>query len=72
MHLIDITQDITTAPVYSGDPETVVQRICTIGEESDCNLSVISACLHAGTRRTPLSARAWCWRSRILPSRGNM
>ena len=49
MHLIDITRDITTAEVYPGDPPTVVRQIKTIGEESDYNLSVLCACVHAGT-----------------------
>ena len=49
MHLIDITQDITKAVPYPGDPDTVVERIRTIGADADYNLSVISACLHTGT-----------------------
>ena len=49
MHLIDITRDVTTAEVYPGDPPTVVRQIRTIGEDSDYNLSVLCACVHAGT-----------------------
>lgn len=49
MHLIDITRDITTAEVYPGDPETKLISVRTIGEESDCNLSVLCACNHTGT-----------------------
>ena len=49
MHLIDITRDVTTAEVYPGDPPTLVRRVRTIGEDSDYNLSVLCACVHAGT-----------------------
>lgn len=49
MHLIDITRDVSTAEVYPGDPPTLVRQVKTIGEESDYNLSVLCACVHAGT-----------------------
>ncbi len=49
MHLIDITRDVSTADVYPGDPPTVLRQVQTIGDESDCNLSAIEMCLHAGT-----------------------
>ena len=49
MKLIDITRDITTAEVYPGDPETQLLSVRTIGEDSDCNLSVLCACNHTGT-----------------------
>ena len=49
MHLIDITRDITRTPPYPGDPETVLEQIRTIGEDSDCNLSTLFTCLHTGT-----------------------
>ena len=49
MHLIDITRDVTTAQVYPGDPQTVLERIQTIGETSDYNLSALYTCLHTGT-----------------------
>ena len=49
MRLIDISRDITTADIYPGDPETVIERVKTIGEDSDCNLSAMFSCLHTGT-----------------------
>ena len=49
MHLIDITRDVTTAEVYPGDPETVLEQIQSIGDGCDYNLSVLSVCLHTGT-----------------------
>ena len=49
MLLIDITRDITTAEVYPGDPETVLEQARTIGDSSDCNLSVLHTCVHTGT-----------------------
>lgn len=49
MKLIDISRDIRTTDVYPGDPDTVIERVRTIGDESDCNLSAMYSCLHAGT-----------------------
>ncbi len=49
MKLIDISRDLTTAEVYPGDPQTVIERIRTIGSDSDCNLTAAFMCLHTGT-----------------------
>lgn len=49
MNLIDISRDTINSPVYPGDPETVVERVSEIGRGDDCNLSAVSACVHAGT-----------------------
>ena len=49
MHLIDISRDLATADVYPGDPPTVLRQVQTIGNESDCNISAVDMCLHAGT-----------------------
>lgn len=49
MKITDISRDITTCPVYPGDPECSVTRVRTIGDDSDCNLSRIDTGLHNGT-----------------------
>ena len=47
--LIDISRDITTCPIYPGDPGVELTRVQTIGADSDCNLSKIDTGLHNGT-----------------------
>ena len=49
MHLIDITRDMTTAQVYPGDPETLLEQVQSIEDGYDCNLSALRTCLHTGT-----------------------
>ncbi len=49
VQLIDISRDILHTCVYPGDPEPEVTFLRTIGSESDCNLSSVSACVHTGT-----------------------
>ncbi len=49
MKLIDISRDLLTAEVYSGDPSPKIEKVREISPESYCNLSVINACLHNGT-----------------------
>ena len=49
MNFIDISKDMLSAPVYPGDPETLVERISEIKRGNDCNLSAVFACVHAGT-----------------------
>ena len=49
MHLIDITRDVTTAEVYPGDPETVLETLQSIADGGVCNLSAMRLCLHTGT-----------------------
>lgn len=49
MQIIDISQELFSAPVYPGDPEPKLQRISRIELGDSCNLSAIYACLHNGT-----------------------
>ena len=49
MKLIDISRDMLNTPVYPGDPEPSVEKVRTIGDDSDCNLSAIYSCVHTGT-----------------------
>ena len=49
MELIDISRDTLHTQVYPGDPEPSVERVRTIGDNSDCNLSALYACVHTGT-----------------------
>lgn len=49
MRLLDITQDMTQAVAYPGDPELHMEQVQTIGEDSDCNLSAMYTCMHTGT-----------------------
>ena len=46
---IDITREWTEAPLYPGDPETVLEKHLDMRFGDLCNTSVIRACLHAGT-----------------------
>lgn len=45
----DITKEITSAPVYNGDPVTDFQWVCRIDCGDEYNLSKIKFCNHAGT-----------------------
>lgn len=45
----DISRDTLTCEVYEGDPQTTVDRLKSIENGDDCNLSVISLCTHTGT-----------------------
>ncbi len=49
MKIYDISADILSAAVYPGDPEPRLERVETIGQGSDCNLSALYCCLHNGT-----------------------
>jgi arylformamidase len=49
LKLIDISRDTLRTPVYPGDPEPSVERVRTIGNNSDCNLSALYSCVHTGT-----------------------
>lgn len=49
MKLIDISRKFFGGDVYPGDPEPVSEQICEIGENSECNLSVVHACVHNAT-----------------------
>lgn len=45
----DISRDILTSKVYEGDPQTEVNRIKSIENGDDYNLSAISMSTHTGT-----------------------
>ncbi len=49
MEIIDITKRFFTADVYPGDPRPEAEQIAEIGDDSECNLSVVHACVHNGT-----------------------
>lgn len=49
MKLIDISRKFFSSEVYPGDPEPYAEQISVIGEDSECNLSVIHACAHTAT-----------------------
>ncbi len=49
MIIHDISKDIRTSPVYQGDPETNIERIKSIENGDEYNLSYISMTAHAGT-----------------------
>lgn len=49
MKIIDISRKFFSCDIYPGDPEPKAEQVCEIGEESDCNLSVVHACVHTGT-----------------------
>lgn len=49
MTLIDITRELTTAPVYPGDPTPELRPLCRIAYGDVCNTTALSLCLHNGT-----------------------
>ncbi len=49
MKLIDISRKFFGGEVYPGDPEPKSEQVCEIGMESECNLSVVHACVHNAT-----------------------
>lgn len=49
MKIIDISKNLLTCEVYPGDPKPEAEQISVIGEQSDCNLSVLHTCVHTGT-----------------------
>lgn len=49
MEIIDITKRFFSADVYPGDPRPEAEKIAEIGENSECNLTVVHACVHNGT-----------------------
>ena len=49
MKLIDITRELTKAPVYPGDPAPKLHPLSRISLGDVCNTTAISACLHNGT-----------------------
>ncbi len=49
MTVFDISVDVNTAPVYSGDPNTKIIREKSIEKGDMYNLTSLFACLHTGT-----------------------
>ncbi len=49
MRVFDISSELLSAPVYPGDPAPNVTQIQSIDRGDNCNLSMISACLHSAT-----------------------
>ena len=49
MKVYDISRELFSAPVYHGDPPPMLRPVTTIVTESDCNVSQLSCCVHAGT-----------------------
>ncbi len=47
--LIDITRELTKAPVYPGDPAPVLRPLASIAAGDVCNTTLLTACLHNGT-----------------------
>lgn len=49
MTVYDISTEIGSAPVYPGDPQTEINCIKRIGNDSDYALTELKMCLHTGT-----------------------
>ena len=49
MKLIDISRKFFGGEVYPGDPLPEAETVCEIGADSECNLSVVHACVHNAT-----------------------
>lgn len=49
MTIIDISRDILKAEVYPGDPTPKVDVLSFIGPDSECNMSLVTTTMHAGT-----------------------
>lgn len=49
MRIIDITRELTSAPVYPGDPAPELTPIHQMELGDVCNLTSLSICLHNGT-----------------------
>lgn len=49
MIIHDISKDTMTTPVYEGDPVTAVEKLKSIENGDEYNLSAISMCVHSGT-----------------------
>ncbi len=47
--LIDISRNFFGGDVYPGDPEPKSKQVSKIGPDSECNLSVVQACVHNAT-----------------------
>lgn len=49
MKIIDISKDVMTSTVYPGDPSPSLERVKSIDDTCEYNLSKINMCLHNGT-----------------------
>ncbi len=49
MRIIDVSRDLLKAPVYPGDPPPEFSVLSLIDETSDCNMSLLTTTMHAGT-----------------------
>ena len=49
MKLLDISRELTGAPVYPGDPAPALRPLSRLSLGDACNLSAIDMCLHNGT-----------------------
>ena len=49
MKLIDISRELTGAPVFPGDPAPTLEPLARIAFGDECNLTRLHACLHNGT-----------------------
>lgn len=49
MKLYDITQELFSCKVYEGDPKPQIQRLLSMKEGGQYNLSAFSLCAHNGT-----------------------
>ncbi len=49
MIIHDISRDTMKTPVYEGDPQTTAEKLMSIENGDECNLTQISMCVHAGT-----------------------
>ena len=47
--IIDISQEILSCKVYTGDPEPVAEKICDMEKGEVYNLTIFSMCAHNGT-----------------------
>ncbi len=49
MKVTDISRKFFGGEVYPGDPLPEAETVCEIGRDSECNLSVVHACVHNAT-----------------------
>lgn len=49
MELIDISRELTTAPLYPGDPAPFTEKLSDMHMGDECSTSLLHACVHAGT-----------------------
>ncbi|MCI8553755.1 MAG: cyclase family protein [Clostridiales bacterium] len=49
MKLLDISRELTRAPVYPGDPPPVLRPLSHLALGDVCNLTAVDMCLHNGT-----------------------